>query len=127
MASALDIAVSSLKNFQIDQSIIAGGAGAIATVAIGAVLVALNVTVPVLGIPLTMTMVTSAAIPVGHVISALVPATADQQINALATRLGLEAQHIKNFIPQMKATPFTPNFAVMPPAQGQVNSNINQG
>lgn len=124
MASALSIAGSAIKNFQIDQSILAGGAGAIATVAIGAVLVAMNVTVPFLGIPLTMTMVTSAALPIGHFISSVVPATKDQQIDALATRLGVAADHLKSYIPQIVDT--FPNPC--PQDTGTTTpSNINKG
>jgi hypothetical protein len=62
--SALSLITAAVKNFQPTTSVLAGGAASILVTAIGAVLVAVGVAIPPIGIlgltaatPLTMTMV----------------------------------------------------------------------
>lgn len=102
--TALAVASSSLKNFQLSASVIAGGGASVLTIAVGAILVALGVTVPFIGIPLTMTMVTSAAVPIGHIVTALVPDTYNQQINALASKVQTDVETLKMIVPQVECT-----------------------
>lgn len=85
-----------VKNFNPGNSVLAGGGAAILVYAAGAALVAAGVAIPpltILGvhiiataIPITMTMVATAAIPIGHVITAVVPDSVNQQISALAKK-----------------------------------------
>lgn len=128
MASSTQIALSALKNFQLDQSVISGGAASIATVGIGAVLVAMGVSVPLLNVPLTMAMVMGAAIPIGHFITALVPATKSQQADALAIKIGVAAEHLNSFIPQIIKSfpPETKDQAVAQAAVAPPNDSFNQ-
>jgi len=119
--SVLNILGAALKNFSPDQSIYAGGAASVATVAIGAVLVAMNVTVPILGVPLTMAMVTSAAIPIGHLVSSFIPATYNQQVTALARKVGAEVEDVKALVPSVEYT--YPGDPILP----NITSNINKG
>ena len=92
--SALSLITAAVKNFQPTTSVLAGGAASIITCAIGAVLVAAGIAIPPIGIlgltastPLTMTMVMSAAVPIGHVVTAIVPDSVNQQLNGLAQKL----------------------------------------
>ena len=89
------------KNFQLDNSVMAGGGAAILIYAVGAGLVALNVTIPLAGIPLTMTMVGAAAIPLGHLVTAFVPASLKQQVDALGTKVGAQITELKAITPQI--------------------------
>ncbi len=100
MPSPLAIGMAALKNFTVTDSIKAGGAASILTVAIGSLLVALGVSVPFLDVPLTMAMVTSAALPIGHIVSALVPDSYNQQLTSLATKLQTNVENIKMVLPQ---------------------------
>ena len=105
--SALSLITAAVKNFQPTTSVLAGGAASIITCAIGAVLVAAGIAIPPIGIlgltastPLTMTMVMSAAVPIGHVVTALVPDSVNQQLNGLAQKLQVDVGKLKSFIPQ---------------------------
>ncbi|MDE1901300.1 MAG: hypothetical protein KGI37_06635 [Alphaproteobacteria bacterium] len=105
--NALSLVTSALKNFQPTTSVLAGGASSILVCAIGAILVAAGVAIPPIGIlgltaatPLTMTMVMSAAVPIGHVVTALVPDSVNQQLNGLAQKLQVDVEKLRSFIPQ---------------------------
>jgi hypothetical protein len=70
-------------------------------------LVAAGIAIPPIGIlgltaatPLTMTMVMSAAVPIGHVVTALVPDSVNQQLNGLAQKLQIDVGKLRSFIPQ---------------------------
>ncbi len=105
--NVLGLAVSALRNFQPTTSVLAGGAASVITCALGAVLVAAGVAIPPIGIfgltaatPLTMTMVMSAAVPIGHVVTALVPDSVNQQLKGLAQKLRIDVEELRSFIPQ---------------------------
>lgn len=105
--STLSLIASAVKNFQPTTSVLAGGAASIITCAIGAVLVAAGVAIPPIGFlgltaatPLTMTMVTSAAVPIGHLVTALVPDSVNQHLNGLAQQLQIDVEKLRNVIPQ---------------------------
>jgi hypothetical protein len=105
--NALSLAASALKNFQPTTSVLAGGAASILACAVGAVLVAAGIAIPPIGFlglttatPLTMTMVMSAAVPIGHVMTALVPDSVNQQLNGLARKLQIDVEKLRSFIPQ---------------------------
>lgn len=104
--SALSFATAVVKNFQPTTSVLAGGAASILVCAFGAVLVAAGVAIPPIGFlgltaatPLTMTMVTSAAVPIGHIVTALVPDSVNQQLEGLAKKLQVDVESLKNVIP----------------------------
>ena len=68
---------------------------------------AAGIAIPPIGIlgltastPLTMTMVMSAAVPIGHVVTAIVPDSVNQQLNGLAQKLQVNVEKLKSFIPQ---------------------------
>ena len=110
--NALSLVTSALKNFQPTTSVLAGGASSILVCAIGAILVAAGVAIPPIGIlgltaatPLTMTMVMSAAVPIGHVVTALVPDSVNQQLNGLAQKLQVDVGKLRSFIPQEYYSP----------------------
>ncbi len=105
--SALSFATAVVKNFQPTTSVLAGGAASILICGIGAVLVAAGVAIPPIGFlgltaatPLTMTMVMSAAVPIGHIVTALVPDSVNQQLNGLAQKLQIDVGKLKSIIPQ---------------------------
>jgi hypothetical protein len=105
--SVLSLITAAVKNFQPTTSVVAGGAASILVTALGAVLVAAGVAIPPIGIlgltvatPLTMTMVMSAAVPIGHIVTALVPDSINQQLNGLASKLQIDVSKLKSFIPQ---------------------------
>lgn len=105
--SALSFITAAVKNFQPTTSVLAGGAASIIVCAIGAVLVAAGVAIPPIGFlgltaatPLTMAMVTTAAVPVGHLVTALVPDSLNQQLQALAQKLQINVEKLKRIIPQ---------------------------
>lgn len=105
--NALSLVTTALKNFQPTQSVLAGGAASIITCAIGAALVAAGVAIPpiaFLGLttatPLTMTMVMSAAVPIGHLVTAIVPDSVNQHLNGLAKQLQIDVGKLRSFIPQ---------------------------
>lgn len=99
MASVLSMASSALKNFNPTASVLAGGGASLLTFAIGCALVAAGVSLPVIG-PITMTMVAAAAPTIGHIVTAFVPDTYNQQVNALATKVETSVENIKSIIPQ---------------------------
>ena len=78
------------KNFQLTNSIAAGGGASVLIYAAGAALVAANVVVPGLGIPLTMGMVGAVALVGGHVVTALMPDSVKQQVDALGKKIGVQ-------------------------------------
>jgi hypothetical protein len=88
------------KNFQLSNSVIAGGGASILIYAVGAALVASNVVIPGLGIPLTMGIVGMAAIPLGHLVTALVPDSLKQQVDALGKKFGAQITDLKVVTPQ---------------------------
>jgi hypothetical protein len=47
-----------------------------------------------------MTMVMSAAVPIGHVVTALVPDSLNQQMNGLAQKLQIDVAKLRSVIPQ---------------------------
>jgi hypothetical protein len=105
--SALSFVTAVVKNFQPTTSVLAGGAASILVTALGAVLVAAGVAIPPIGLlglttatPLTMTMVMSAAVPIGHVVTALVPDSLNQQLTGLARKLQIDVDKLRNLIPQ---------------------------
>lgn len=104
MASAFSILGKAVTQFQPTTSVIAGGAAAVLTYAVGDLLVSLGFIIPVLNIPLTIGMVATAAIPVGHLITALVPDSYNQQLKALAAKLQTTVENVKAFIPQVEYT-----------------------
>ncbi len=135
MANAVSIITTALNLFQPDKSVWVGGGASVLVVALGAVLVALGVAIPPIGIlglttatPLTMGMFTALAIPVGHLVTSLVPATRKQQIDALAVKIGVDAEHLKSFIPQVVASfpPQTKDQAVAQAAVSPPNDSFNQ-
>lgn len=103
MASALGVATGALKNFNPTASVLAGGGASVIVFAIGCILVATGVSIPFLNIPITMTMVAAAAPTIGHIVTAFVPDTYNQQINALAIKVKTSAENIKSIIPQTYA------------------------
>lgn len=111
MASAFSIATGAVRNFQPTTSVLAGGAASIIICAIGAILVAFGVVIPPIGFlglatatPLTMTMVMSAAVPIGHIVTSCVPDSVNQQLNGLAKKLQVAVQDIKVITPQVTYT-----------------------
>ena len=121
MASVIDILGSAVKSFQPTNSVLAGGAAAVLTYAVGDILVAAGFVIPVLNIPLTIGMVATAAIPIGHLVTAIFPDSVNQHLQALATKLGTTVESIKSFIPQFEYT-----YPGDKPESTTV-SNINQG
>lgn len=105
MASVLGIASSALKNFNPTASVLAGGGASLFVFAVGCALVAAGISIPVLNVPITMTMVAAAAPTIGHLVTALVPDTLNQQINALAKKLCTSASNLKAVIPQVYSAP----------------------
>lgn len=105
MASVLGIASSALKNFNPTASVMAGGGASLLVFIAGCALVAAGVSIPVLNVPITMTMVAAAAPAIGHFVTALVPDTYNQQINALAKKVGAEVSDIKAVVPQVYSAP----------------------
>lgn len=104
--SALSLITTAVNNFQPTKSVLAGGAASILVCAIGAVLVAAGIAIPPIGFlgltaatPLTMTMVTSAAIPIGHLVTAIVPDSANQYLNGLAKKLQVDVENLRSYIP----------------------------
>lgn len=137
---AVSFVLSYLKNFQLDKSIKAGGFASIITVALGMALVAAGVVIPPISIgglilvatatPVTQAMVFAAALPIGHLVSAVVPAKLNEQLTALADKLGVSLDHIKSFVPEIEATypvKMDGTFAQAPIAQTPPNENINKG
>ena len=105
--SALSFIAAAVKNFQPTTSVMAGGAASILVCALGAVLVAAGVAIPPIGIlgltaatPLPMTMVTGAAVPIGHIVTALVPDSLNQQLNGLAQKLQIDVGKLRQIVPQ---------------------------
>ena len=98
--SALSIATGTLKNFQLTNSIAAGGGASILTFAIGCALVAAGVSIPYLNVPITMTMVAAAAPVVGHIVSAFVPDSVKQHLDGLAAKLQTSVENVKLQMPQ---------------------------
>ena len=105
--SALSLITAAVKNFQPTTSVLAGGASSVLVCAVGALLVAAGIAIPPIGFlgltaatPLTMTMVMSAAVPIGHVVTALVPDSVNQQLNGLAQKLQIDVGKLRSFIPQ---------------------------
>ena len=135
--NAASFALNFFKNYQLDQSVKAGGFAAVATVLVGTALVAAGVAIPPLGvlgftasIPLTESMVLGAALPISHLVTALIPAKLDEQLTAVANNIGVSLDHLKSFMPQVQATyPTGKNgdTSTAPVAQGSDNSNINKG
>lgn len=98
--SALSILTGAVKNFQPTTSVMAGGAASILTCAIGAILVASGVALP-LGIGLiTMTQVYAASPIIGHIVTMLVPDSVNQQISGLANKLQVAVSDIKIVTPE---------------------------
>lgn len=102
---ALSMATSALKNFQPTASVMAGGGASLITFAIGCALVAAGISIPVLNIPITMTMVAAASPTIGHFVSSIVPDTYNQQINAIATKLKTSVDNVKVALPQTYSAP----------------------
>lgn len=100
----LSIASSAMKNFSVPDSVRAGGGAAVITVAIGSILVALGVSIPVLNVPLTMSMVLGAAVPIGHIVTALMPDSVKQQVDALGKKIGVQVSDLKTMVPQIEAS-----------------------
>lgn len=98
--TALGIATGALKNFVPPASVLAGGGASILVFAAGCALVAAGMSIPILNIPITMTMVAAAAPAAGHLVTMLVPDTLNQQINALAKKTLVKAEDIRAVIPQ---------------------------
>ena len=109
--NALTFASNFFKNWQVDNSVI-GGAGVTAILMLlGAAAVAAGVSIPPLGFlgltaatPLTMAMVTPVAAALGHLATALLPASTNQSISALATKLNVSVEHLSTFVPQIQAS-----------------------
>lgn len=104
---ALSFITKAVKNFQPTTSVLAGGAASVLVCGIGAILVAADVAIPPIGFlgltaatPLTMSIVTSAAVPIGHLVTALVPDSLNQQLNALAKKLQIDVERLRKIIPQ---------------------------
>ena len=110
-ANPLSFASAFLKNWQVDNSV-AGGTGVTALVVLaGAVAVAAGVTIPPIGLlgltaatPLTMAMVMASAAVLGHLATALLPASTNQNLTALATKLNVSVAHLASFVPQIQAS-----------------------
>lgn len=124
MASVISIASSALKNFNPTTSVLAGGGASILVFAIGCVLVSAGVAIPVLNIPITMTMVAAAAPAIGHIVTSFVPDSYNQQINALAAKVKTSAENIKAIVPQTYVE--YPQDANVPIVMDSTN-NLNKG
>ncbi len=112
-----------LKNFQLTNSIWAGGGVAVVIYTLGAVLVSAGVVVPGIG-PMTMTMVGPISILFGNLASALIPDTANQSVAALAKKLQTDIENIKAVIPQTYSQPV--DFPNHPPQNPSPN-NLHSG
>jgi hypothetical protein len=110
------------KNFQLTNSIAAGGGASVLIYAAGAALVAANVVVPGLGIPLTMGMVGAVALVGGHVVTALMPDSVKQQVDALGKKIGVQVSDLKTMVPQIEAS-YPPQSS---PPTTLTPSNINK-
>lgn len=115
--------LAAFKNIQFSASVVAGGAASVLIYALGATLVAAGViapaiTLPVIGITLsTITLFSTAAIPIGHLVTAIVPDSVNQQIAALAANL----PKYQAMIPDVESGPSA--YPDAPPAT-QTPSNI---
>lgn len=133
MVSAFALAKATVGNyFTADKSVLAGGGASVLTVAVGAILVAAGVAIPpiaILGIhaaiPLTMPMFLAAAAPIGHFVTAYVSPTLNESINALAKKIGVGAEHLKSFIPEVQASYPSQKDGSFAPAP-IATSNLNQ-
>lgn len=99
--SALGFGLSALKNFQPTTSVLAGGAASIAIYGAGTLLVTAGIALPFIGIP-TMAMVGVASVIGGHLITALVPDSTNQNLNALAAKGVAAIKDIQSDIPQIE-------------------------
>lgn len=119
--------LTTLKGVQVPNSVKAGAAASILIYVAGAVLVASGFAFPpmaILGlsipaIPLTDNMVAVIALPLGHIITTLVPDSTKQLIAGLAAKL----PSIQAMIPGTYAAPT--DFPAAPPQVGAPN-NINK-
>src|SRR5690349_21068941 len=117
------------KNFQLTNSIATGGGASVLIYAAGAALVSVDFVVPGIGIPLTMSMVGAAALVGGHVVTALMPDSVKQQVDALGKKIGVQVSDLKTMVPQIEASyPTGKNGQTDKPpvSTGQANSNINK-
>lgn len=111
--------LTAFKNIQFTDSIVAGGAASVIIYTIGALFVSMNVVIPFVGIPLTMGIVGAAAIPLGHLVTALVPDSVRQSIAGLAAKL----PKYQSMLPDLYSAPS--DFSEAPPDRS-TQSNINQ-
>ncbi len=123
--SPASLIAATVSNFKPDASTYAGGGASLLTFLLGCALVGAGVAIPpiaILGlhiaaIPITMTMVAAVAPVVGHVVSAYVPPTYNQQINQFATKIGADVESVKAFIPQIQDS--------YPGTDGNPPTNVN--
>lgn len=99
--SVTSVALTALKNFQPTTSVVAGGAASVLVYALGSILVAAGVSIPFIGIP-TMGMVAIASPLIGHIVTALVPDSVNQQLSGLATKLNVSVNDIKAVLPDVQ-------------------------
>jgi hypothetical protein len=64
----------------------------------------------------------AAALPIGHLVTALTPASKQESLDALATKIEVSTEHLKSFVPQIQASYLGDD------GKGPTNiSNINKG
>lgn len=111
-SSPLAILNAALANFKPDAGVLAGGGASLLVFLAGCALVGAGVAIPPISIfgahliatsiPLTMTMVAAAAPTIGHLVSSFVPATYNQQIDALAKKIGTDVENLKAVVPVLQ-------------------------
>lgn len=119
MTVSLSAAITAFKNIQFTTSILAGGAASVLFYTVGAILVGLNVTIPLIGVPLTLAIVAPVSIGLGHLVTALVPDSTKQSIAGLAAKL----PSLQAMIPDIDSSPSA--FPNAPPST-LTQSNINK-
>lgn len=97
--SALNFGLTMLKNFNPGNSVLAGGGASLFIYAIGLALVTGGIALPFIGIP-TMAMVGAAAVAGGHIVTALVPDSLNQNLDAAAKKLNVAVEDLKVVVPQ---------------------------